>query len=400
MTIATRFVMVIVWAAVALGAAPVTAAPTLRTYAAKDFSIDLPSGWKTTVDEAAGTIIAQQDPKRADAAVLIIVAAKADATADQVLDAVTTQLGGTAKTVRREAFGAGKLLVADAIVEGVQARIGAIAVSANGGIVCAALVSRTDAFDGLGGTTTVASVLQSMRSSSAAAAPAAAADAPAAAPAVNGDKLHGVYLGVDMRAVTGAGGRGTMEPQLVWYSFSSEGWYDYRWGPPAGLAVRRGDDSPTYTIANGQLEYVSRGTTYQRSFKRLGKDVIQLGHLKLTRVDKGYDKLTLSGTYRGQTVKRIASPSGNSYGSRDSTLVFAKNGKVTEQRSTVNSTDVTGETRGGSRDAARSGTYKIASNTITFAWSDGMTETRTFAIWDGGTANATTLVLDNAVYER
>jgi hypothetical protein len=240
-------------------------------------------------------------------------------------------------------------------------------------------------------------VLTSMRTTS----KAATSEAP-----TTGTRLHGVYLGVDMRTVTGRGGRATMEPHLVWYRFSSDGWFDWRWGPWPAHAIQHDDESMPYSIANGQLEYTSpRGGTYQRDFKRLGKDAIQLGSVKLTRVDKGYDKLALHGTYRAETAKYVAnvadrSGATGSYGSSDTTLTFTKDGKVSEQRATAVSTDVTGETRGGSNQSAREGTYAIAANAITFRWSDGSSETRTFAIWDGSMTNPTTLVLDNAVYQR
>ena len=139
-------------------------------------TISTPKGWTFAGDATKGMAIAQQDPKRKDAAqLLVIVSANAGtATEDQILDQISTQAMAGLKVVKRGAGpgGAGKLLIADGAVDGIAARLGAIALAANGGMVVGVLIAKQTDFAALGGTDLVVSVLGSLRAPAAAPAPA------------------------------------------------------------------------------------------------------------------------------------------------------------------------------------------------------------------------------------
>ena len=139
--------------------------PAMTTYDAKAFTVSVPKGWTVVADATKGMVVAQQDPKRKDAAqLLVVVSANSAATDDQVLDQMLQAITN-AKVIKRDPLpgGGGKLLVADGTVDGVKARLGAIAVSNGSGVVVGMLISKTTDFDALGGTTTVASVLASIK---------------------------------------------------------------------------------------------------------------------------------------------------------------------------------------------------------------------------------------------
>lgn len=97
----------------------------------------------------------------------MIVSKNASATEDPILDTISAQSMAGLKIVTRGAGpgNAGKLLVADGTVDGVAARLGAIAVAANGGMVVGVLIAKQSEFAALGGTDLVVSVLGSLRAS-------------------------------------------------------------------------------------------------------------------------------------------------------------------------------------------------------------------------------------------
>jgi hypothetical protein len=140
-------------------------------------------------DSSKGMVIAQQDPKRTDAAqAMILVIANNSATEDQVLDAIAAQAATNLKVIKRGALrgGTGKQLVADGVTGGVKIRLGAIAIGNGSGIVLGLVISKVGEFDSLGGLDLVTAMLGSIKANGAAApapAPTAPADAPAAGPA-------------------------------------------------------------------------------------------------------------------------------------------------------------------------------------------------------------------------
>lgn len=172
-------VLVLVCAA----AASATAKPlALEPHDLGAIAVQTPVGWTFSADPAKGMAVAQQDPKRKDAAQLLVVVSPNTATEDQLLDAITGQVVQGLKVVRRSAGpgGAGKLLVADGVVDHIKVRLGAIAIVANGGAVVGLLIAKVGEFDGLGGTDLVVSVMASLKASASAPPAEPAAPAPAA----------------------------------------------------------------------------------------------------------------------------------------------------------------------------------------------------------------------------
>ena len=158
--------------AVCLAVSTAQAKPALEPHDVGGVSVSTPKGWAFTGDATKGMAVAQQDPKRKDAAqLLVIVSANATATDDQVLDQISGQAMTGLKLVKRGTGpgNAGKLLVADGTVDGITVRLGAIAVGANGGMVVGVLIAKQSEFDALGGTDLVASVLGSLRATAPAA---------------------------------------------------------------------------------------------------------------------------------------------------------------------------------------------------------------------------------------
>ncbi len=137
-------------------------------------TVQTPKGWAFTADAAKGMALAQQDPKRKDAAQLLVVVVSANApTEDQLLDAITGRAAQQLKVVHRGAApgGAGKLLVADGVVDNIKVRISAIAVVASGGAVVGVLIAKAGESDGLGGTDLVVSVMASLKATASAPTP-------------------------------------------------------------------------------------------------------------------------------------------------------------------------------------------------------------------------------------
>ena len=164
----TRWAPIILCMLVGLAAAkPVP----LEPYdASGKLTVLLPTGWKVTADLDKGVVSAQQDPDRNDAAVLlVIIQPTATATEDQLLDAIAGSVSKDLKVARRDTLpgGRGRLLIADGTIDKIQARIGAIAVVANGSSVITLLASRTTEFDKLGGIELVTTVLTSMKATAA-----------------------------------------------------------------------------------------------------------------------------------------------------------------------------------------------------------------------------------------
>jgi hypothetical protein len=138
--------------------------PALVTYDAKAFTISVPKGWNVVADASKGTVVAQQDPKRKDAAQLLVMAGTGSTTADQVLDALLKQVAASMKVTKREKLpnDAGLLVVADGTTDGIKVRLGAIA-AGKGTVVVGLLITKVDDFEALGGTTTIATVLASIK---------------------------------------------------------------------------------------------------------------------------------------------------------------------------------------------------------------------------------------------
>ena len=148
---------------------------TLEAHDVGGVSVSTPKGWTFTGDATKGMAVAQQDPKRKDAAqLLVIVSANSGTTTeDQILDTISAQAMAGIKVVKRGAgpSNAGKLLIADGTVDGIAARLGAIALGSNGGMIVGVLIAKQSEFDALGGTDLVVNVLGSLKATGQSAAP-------------------------------------------------------------------------------------------------------------------------------------------------------------------------------------------------------------------------------------
>src|SRR5690242_6872444 len=108
--------MKLLFALLVLTSIATAGAPTLVAHDAGTYSISLPKGWTVVDNPSQCMVVAQQDPKKKDAAqLLVIVSANAQGTADQLLDAIMKNGLADGKEKKREALpnGAGKLLIAD-----------------------------------------------------------------------------------------------------------------------------------------------------------------------------------------------------------------------------------------------------------------------------------------------
>jgi hypothetical protein len=158
--------------------------PALAPHKGKDVTVSFPKGW--TITEQDGVYVAQQDPKKKDAAGLLFVYIPNpnNQTEEALLAAMTASVAKDLKVIKKEAIdgGVGHLLIADGTSEGIKMRLAAIAVVASGKAIVCVMVAKPSEFDGLGGMNLVASVLKSLVPDQAAAPPATTTTAqPAAA---------------------------------------------------------------------------------------------------------------------------------------------------------------------------------------------------------------------------
>ena len=148
-------------------ASAVAGQPALESHDVGPLHVQTPRGWAFSGDADKGVMLAQQDPKRKDAAQMFVVVMRQNAPGeDKLIDTVIGQAKDV-KIVRRGTApgGAGKLVVADGSVDGIAVRMGVIAIAANGGAVTGALLAKASDFDDLGGTDLVVAVMSSLSAS-------------------------------------------------------------------------------------------------------------------------------------------------------------------------------------------------------------------------------------------
>src|SRR5262245_57873514 len=162
MTMQRTVVMIaLLWASIAR-ASPIA----LETYTGTGFSVSVPRGWKVVADEKQGTLVANEDPTRKDAALLMLIAravGPGQATEDQVLDVAVKQLAGF--TISQRAAlpgGRGHALIADGTVEGAAVRAGVVVLVESGRAVVGMLAARSADFDRLGALQLVVDVMASL----------------------------------------------------------------------------------------------------------------------------------------------------------------------------------------------------------------------------------------------
>jgi hypothetical protein len=176
----------ILWSAIAVAKPPV-----LASFDAGAYTIDLPMGWTTVADASKGTVVAQQDANRKDAAqLLVLVIADSKTTSEQALDLIAANAVRDLKIVKRDALPntAGKRLVADGVAGTIKVRLGAIAIGTDKGIVLAMLISKVGDFEALGGLDLVTATLASLK-------PATSAARPQSSPAKSTEIMEPTYDG-------------------------------------------------------------------------------------------------------------------------------------------------------------------------------------------------------------
>jgi hypothetical protein len=157
-------IKVVVAALIAWSSLALAKTPAMTSFDAGAYTIDVPKGWTTVADASKGVVVAQQDPKRKDAAQLVVlVLADGKTTPDQVLDLIAAKTASDLKVVKREGLAGGKLLVADGVTDTIKVRLGAIAVGNGQSVVLVMLISKVGEFDALGGVELVTATLASLK---------------------------------------------------------------------------------------------------------------------------------------------------------------------------------------------------------------------------------------------
>jgi hypothetical protein len=137
---------------------------TLVPFKATGFSVSMPKGWVVTPADG-GIVAAQQDPKRKDAAAILLSFGPntSNATEAQLLDLVVAQVAKDVKVLQRKAFpGGGQVLIADATAEGIKVRLGAIAAVGPQTALFGLVVAKAGDFDGIGGIELLGNVITSI----------------------------------------------------------------------------------------------------------------------------------------------------------------------------------------------------------------------------------------------
>jgi hypothetical protein len=142
-----------------------SANPVMGTVVSGGVSVSLPPHWVIQVDASAGQVVAREDPKRKDAAVLTVAITQATATARA--DALIQALLAVAKDVKiigRDVVPNtnGLAVAAEGTIDGTHAKLGAIAIVAGGKAAVGLLAAKPDEFDQLGGVPMLLASLQSL----------------------------------------------------------------------------------------------------------------------------------------------------------------------------------------------------------------------------------------------
>jgi hypothetical protein len=130
-------------------------------------SVSLPAHWVVQIDPNAGQVVAREDPKRKDGAVLTVAIKQATATTrpDALLQALLA-IAKDVKIVGRDTVpntNGGLAVVAEGTIDGLHAKLGAIVIVAGGKSAVGMLAAKPDDFDQLGGVPMLLASLQSLR---------------------------------------------------------------------------------------------------------------------------------------------------------------------------------------------------------------------------------------------
>jgi hypothetical protein len=127
--------------------------------------ISVPAGWQVTVDSKQKTIMAKQDPARADAAVIAlgVIPAASGAHEDDVIDRIAASLAKDVKVVWRGAppSGHGHAAIVDGRVDTVVGRMAVIVALGNEMAAFGVFAAKRPDFDAFGGLATLDAVIAS-----------------------------------------------------------------------------------------------------------------------------------------------------------------------------------------------------------------------------------------------
>jgi len=139
--------------------------PALAPVTKDGMVISVPPGWQVTVDAKRKTIVAKQDPARADAAVIAlgVIPATAGSREDDVIDRIAASTAKDVKVAWRGAppSGRGRAAIIDGRVETVAGRMAVVVALGNGVAAFGVLAAKRPDFDALGGLATLDAVIAS-----------------------------------------------------------------------------------------------------------------------------------------------------------------------------------------------------------------------------------------------
>jgi hypothetical protein len=128
-------------------------------------SVLVPAHWIVAVDAKAGSVVAREDPKRKDAAVMTVAITKAQpGTREDALLQTIVAVVKNPKPIGRDTLpgGKGQAVIVEGTVDGISVRLGAIALVAGAQASMGVLVATPAEFDALGGIKMLLSSLQSL----------------------------------------------------------------------------------------------------------------------------------------------------------------------------------------------------------------------------------------------
>jgi hypothetical protein len=137
----------------------------MGTVVSGGITVTLPAHWVVRADATAGQVVAREDPKRKDAAVMTVAITQAtEAARPDALVQALLALAKDVKIIGREVVPNtnGLAVAAEGTIDGMHAKLGAIAIVAGGKAAVGLLAAKPDEFDQLGGVPMLLASLQSL----------------------------------------------------------------------------------------------------------------------------------------------------------------------------------------------------------------------------------------------
>ncbi|MFT3840409.1 MAG: hypothetical protein QM723_25700 [Myxococcaceae bacterium] len=142
--------------------------PELEDKTFDAISVGVPKGWSIKTQSGNGTqmFMAQRPPGADDSPAVVVTVTPdgATATEDQLVTAILSQLGKSAKVTKRESLqGGGTQVIADGAAGKVPVRLGAVVLARDGHAVTISLIATPADFESLGGMKFVVATLGSIK---------------------------------------------------------------------------------------------------------------------------------------------------------------------------------------------------------------------------------------------